>query len=501
VAWIIDLYGFAAVVLRGLILALEALTVGGVIFLTRPMKPENPEALSGCRTLLKAFAFCLFGTALSSAALLMFVLGQTTPNAGFTQMLGTSFIQAQMLIAATALLIALQSHSDGWGLRAAAALALVGATLLTSHAYARLDGRAFLLACTGGHHLAVAAWVGGLPYLFITIARGDEDGALGAARRFSRIAMASVALLALSGFALSTEYIGDWSGLYGTAYGIMLVAKIIMLGLMLTLGGTNFLLLRGKAGIRAVARLAVRRSVEVEIAIGITTILAAASMTSQPPAVDLSQGRVTGAEIVERFTPHWPRMDTPSPQDDIGWSESNHHWSGVCVFAMGVFALIARRRWGKWARNWPLVFLILGAFLLIRADSEAWPLGERGFWESFSSPDVMQHRIFIALIAAFALFERRVAVGKITKAWQPLIFPGICMLGGGLLFTHTHALVNIREEMLAEMSHLPIAIFGVIAAGARWLEIRLPKASTAMGLVWPACFVVIGVTLVLYRES
>jgi len=501
VAWIIDLYGFAAVVLRGLILALEALTVGGVIFLTRPMRPENPEALSRCRSLLRVFAFSLCGTAISSAALLTFVLSETTPNVDWRLTLGASFVQAQALVAATALAIGLRSRSDGWILRATAALTLVGATLMTSHAYARLDDRALLLACTGAHHLAVSAWVGGLPYLFITIARGGEDAALGAARRFSKIAMASVALLVISGFALSTQYIGSWSGLYGTSYGIMLVAKIIMLGLMLALGGTNFLLLRGKAGLRAVARLAVRRSVEVEIAIGITTILAAASMTSQPPAIDLSDGRVTATQIAERFTPHWPRLDTPSPQDDVGWSESNHHWSGVFVFAMGVFALIARTRWGKWARNWPLVFLVLGAFLLIRADSEAWPLGERGFWESFSSPDVMQHRIFIALIAVFALFERRVAVGKSTRSWQPLIFPGICMLGGGLLFTHTHSLVNIREEMLAEMSHLPIAILGVVAAGARWLEIRLPKASAAMGLVWPACFVVIGVTLALYRES
>jgi len=501
VAWLINLYGFAAVVLRGLILALEALTVGGVIFLARPMRPENPQAVARCRTLLKAFAFSLCGAAFCSAALLTFVLSQTTPNASWTQALGVSFVQAQLLVAATALLIGLQSRSSGWTLRACAALVLVGATLMTSHAYARLDGRSLLLACTGAHHLAVAAWIGGLPYLFITIARGDEEAALGAARRFSRLAMGSVALLILSGFALSTQYIGSWSGLYGTSYGIMLVAKIVMLCLMLALGGTNFLLLRGKSGIRAVARLAVRRSIEVEIAIGITTILAAASMTSQPPAIDLSDGRVTAAQIAERMTPHWPRLDTPSPQDGVGWSESNHHWSGVFVFAMGVFAVIARTRWGKWARNWPLVFLILGAFLLIRADSEAWPLGPRGFWESFSSPDVMQHRIFIALIAAFALFERRVATGKSTRPWQPLIFPGICMLGGGLLFTHTHSLVNVRQEMLAEMSHLPIAIFGVVAAGARWLEIRLPKASTAMGLVWPACFVVIGVTLVLYRES
>jgi hypothetical protein len=41
------------------------------------------------------------------------------------------------------------------------------------------------------------------------------------------------------------------------------------------------------------------------------------------------------------------------------------------------------------------------------------------------------------------------------------------------LLTHSHSLGNIKEELLAELSHIPLAIFGVTAGWARWLELRL----------------------------
>ena len=40
--------------------------------------------------------------------------------------------------------------------------------------------------------------------------------------------------------------------------------------------------------------------------------MAAASLTSTPPAVDVQSERVTLAEIAKRFTPRWPRMETPA---------------------------------------------------------------------------------------------------------------------------------------------------------------------------------------------
>jgi putative copper resistance protein D len=61
---------------------------------------------------------------------------------------------------------------------------------------------------------------------------------------------------------------------------------------------------------------------------------------------------------------------------------------------------------------------------------------------------------------------------------------------------------NVKEEFLAELSHIPLAILAVVAGWCRWLEIRLRDGRTrAAAWIWPVCFVLIGAVLVLYRES
>ena len=89
--------------------------------------------------------------------------------------------------------------------------------------------------------------------------------------------------------------------------------------------------------------------------------------------------------------------------EDIAWSEYNHHWAGLIVVAIGLLALAERSGRAPWARNWPLLFLVLAGFLLLRSDPETWPLGDVGFIESLSDPEVLQHRIFVVLITAFAV--------------------------------------------------------------------------------------------------
>jgi len=190
----------------------------------------------------------------------------------------------------------------------------------------------------------------------------------------------------------------------------------------------------------------------------------------------------------------------PNSSADIAWSEYNHHWAGLVVLVMGILAVLARRF--SWARNWPLTFFGLAAFLLIRADSENWPLGPRGFWESFQVAEVAQHRFFVLLIIVFAIFEWGVQTGRIAVQRAGLIFPAVCAVGGALLLTHSHSLGNLKEECLVEMSHLPLSILAVLAGTSRWLEIRLTRDRPGLAeWVWPACFVLIGAVLISYRES
>jgi len=292
------------------------------------------------------------------------------------------------------------------------------------------------------------------------------------------------------------------------------------------MGGLNFRIVRAVRAGAAPKLLPLQRFAEAELGVGITILLAAASMTSSPPAADVQSDRVTAAEIAARMRPTWPRMQTPPLTDlsppsplvplsapasfvpgqtaqqppkpgDIAWSEYNHHWAGLIVIAIGILSLLARR-W-KWARNWPLVFFALAIFLLIRADPENWPLGPHGFWESFRVAEVAQHRIFVLLIVAFAIFEWSVQNGKLSALRAGLAFPMVCAVGGALLLTHSHSLGNVKEEFLAELSHTPLAILAVVAGWSRWLEIR--SSPRFVRWVWPVCFILIGGILMNYREA
>jgi putative copper resistance protein D len=308
----------------------------------------------------------------------------------------------------------------------------------------------------------------------------------------------------------------------------------MMLAAMLGLGGINFLMLRKYSPAEVMPRL--RRLVEAEVGIGITIVLAAASLTSQAPAVDVQSDTVTLQQIGARFVPAWPRWESPdttqlstimpgqaiSPTDpsrmptlvtsdglpvsirvlaDMKWSEYNHHWMGLIVIAMGALALLARTGRAPWAEYWPLLLIGIAIFIFLRGDPECWPLGPRSFWATWAKPEVFQHRAAALVCIAFAIFELRVRRNPSKGGFLPLIFPLLCAVGAALLLTHSHGTTNVKEEMLAELSHMPMGVLGVLAGWSRWLELRLPSEDRAIpAWIWPICFVLIGAGLLNYRE-
>jgi putative copper resistance protein D len=326
--------------------------------------------------------------------------------------------------------------------------------------------------------------------------------------------MAAVAWLVVAGLALTLSYVDSLAGLIGTAYGVMVLGKVVLLLAALLLGGLNFLAVRRLRAGAAEPAGRVRWLVEAELGLGLTVLLAAASLTSMPPAIDLVADRATLGEVAMVFAPKMPRFSStrleempvedrfaPRTDADRAWSEYNHHTAGFFVLAMGLLAMVSRTRWGRWARHWPLIFLGLAAFLFVRNDPGAWPLGPMGFWQSMTYPEVLQHRFFVLLVVAFAAFEWAVRTGRVRSQRAAFVFPLLCAGGGALLLTHSHAMLNLKSEFLAEVSHMPLGILGVIVGWSRWLELRLPPpANQIPGRVWVASMVLIGILLVFYRE-
>jgi putative copper resistance protein D len=533
VTQLLDIFALLSVLLRGMTLAFEALTVGGVIFLLAIAKQAAGAPLTGrlSRLLIRSSALLAVTQISFIAANSAILMGSS--DLAWREIRGAGFCIAGAMMVVGAVMVGLFTST-----RFAKAVTPIGSGLIlagavmTSHSVARLEHRWELAAFTLAHHIATAAWIGGMPYLLLSFRQAPDRAAVVAiTNRFSRMAMISVAVLASAGLALGLLYIGSTAALVGTTYGIMLLSKIMLTCMILVLGGLNFSIVRkvrrgSEASLFRVCRLA-----EAEAIIGFTVLLAAASLTSTPPAIDVQADRVTTPEISERMKARWPRMRSPSTQElspatplapapnstqpgsfvpgqlvqpntpaDIAWSEYNHHWAGVLVLAIGILSLLGRRI--SWARNWPLAFFGLAIFLLVRADSENWPLGPRGFWESFQVAEVAQHRLFVLLIAAFALFEWAVQTGRVALKRAGLVFPVVCAAGGALLLTHSHSLGNVKEEFLAELSHAPLAILAVTAGWTRWLEVRLaPDRLSLVQWIWPGCFVVIGAILMNYREG
>jgi len=401
-----------------------------------------------------------------------------------------------------------------WQGLVAGATALVAASAVLSHAVARIDGRALLLALDALHQVAAAVWVGGLAHLVLYAMRVARHDAVPITQRFSRMALVSVVALVVGGAGLTLAYVGDLAAFVGTAYGVMIVSKVTLFAVALAFASANFRM-AGRA-VGPEGRLG--RYVEIELGLVITVLFAAASLTSLPPAVDVREDRATVAEVAGRFTPAMPRLVSPPvaelnrtadplmapPNERLpierAWSEYNHHWAGFFVVLMGLGA-IAERLGARWARHWPLVFLGLATFLFVRNDPKAWPLGPTGFWESLMLPDVLQHRLFVVLVIAFGVFEWAVRTGRLGLRPWGYVFPLLCAVGGGLLLTHSHAMFNLKQEFLSEVTHTPLGILGTFAGWGRWLELRVPGAPERAGWLWTLCFTAVGAVLLVYREG
>ena len=72
------------------------------------------------------------------------------------------------------------------------------------------------------------------------------------------------------------------------------------------------------------------------------------------------------------------------------------------------------------------------------------------------------------------------------------------LAGGVLLLAHTHAISNVKDAQLIELSHLPLAVL----AGSRWLRPLDRVAGSGRSWpvsrrwLWPACLVLIGLLLI-----
>lgn len=529
----------------GVDLVCFCLMMGGLlwgIFVLRPWR--NPSSLSA-ELLEKTIALIYVGGLLLAAAQLfkiilkiwlMVVILQRWPFPEFAYT--TQFIGGLVRLTLTLMLagycycrLRLYPYSQKYWIASALAsvpMLVSGAWLV--HAAGRFEHQALLMSLTVAHQLAAAAWIGGvfqLVNLWLLKHKNQVYGNLWPLllRRFSAFGMISVALILISGFPIAWHYIDSVNGLIGTGYGNLLMVKVALLSLALGLAWLNrsAVAAYGFSGNGYALKRRVPYYIEAETFILITLLFTAASLASQPPAIDIPGLTAAWREVAAMFAPQVPLTTSPSHSALIAgeagrvaiveqipsmaateWSNYNHNVAGIFLTAMSFFAMLSYcpRPAFKIFRYWPLGFVLLGIFLFFRSDAETWPLGPIGFWDStFNNGEVLQHRIATLLVFTLGVIELR-ARGKDTENSRlSLVFPVLAAFGGLMLLTHSHVGFQPKSAFLIQVGHTTMGVFALILACGRWLELKLDSPGKDIaGFLSVAALFLIGIILMFYRE-
>ena len=177
------------------------------------------------------------------------------------------------------------------------ALLYLGLAPLGGHA-SGADPLAPVLALNTAHVLAMALWLGALPWWFWSVYQFERAApVLGnrtllhtALTRFSRLATGLMAVIVGSGLWLSELYIDDQGDLLGTRYGALVLAKMALLGLALLFADQlrrRFLPLLAPAGpgpgLEVMARA--RRHIALELSLAAGVLICAAWLAQTTPAL------------------------------------------------------------------------------------------------------------------------------------------------------------------------------------------------------------------------
>jgi hypothetical protein len=147
---------------------------------------------------------------------------------------------------------------------------------------------------------------------------------------------------------------------------------------------------------------------------------------------------------------------------------------------------------------------IVGGYLLIWSDHDAWPIGSLGFHETFFGQDreIVEHKFYGVLAGVIALCDARRRLGWVRHpAWAaPLIL--FVLVGGLLLFVHSHG--NHPGSARIEFHHALLGSVGLGAALSKglasWLPGASPRTVKMCEVAWAGSVIIFGLLLLIYFE-
>ncbi|MBX3005721.1 MAG: copper resistance protein CopC/CopD [Anaerolineales bacterium] len=159
---------------------------------------------------------------------------------------------------------------------------------LTAHAAALRPLAPLAIVADWLHVAATVSWLGGLLPLLDAVVRSRQASRARMAvlvPRFSRLAIAAVVLLALTGLLSYWLHIGQLWLLPTTSYGRALIAKTVLFAGLLGLGAINLRILTPRLRKHAAPALsAFGRTIRTELLLGLLVLLLVGAMTSIAPS-------------------------------------------------------------------------------------------------------------------------------------------------------------------------------------------------------------------------
>ncbi len=528
---------FLDTILRGAVLGGVSLVVGGVAWELWVLRPWQHRATAG---VVQSLALVCAGALVAAIgqALLLGLKGLVLSDSFGRSALGHFAGTLHFAAAAARILVALAVAAAvvwlrraprapvRWAAVTALAVLLTASGAWLTHATGRLDDRAALMTMTALHQVAAAVWVGGLVHLAGCWRLARRQPAIDAlwpeiVARFSRLALAAVAVLALSAVPLAWTYTASVGGLVGTGYGALVLTKAVLMGAALLLAAFNWHAARRAREDRAPGALRTRlpHFAEAEAIILVMIVFTAVTLSAQPPPIDLAEAdRATVGEVVEVFRPKLPSLHTPpvaimrqnraeaavggerSP-DAYRWSNYSHNVAGLILLGMSGVALAGAAARPGGGRHWPLGFIALAVFVYLRASANegTWPFGSVPLWRI--DAEGIQHRIAAVLTLALGLLEWR-ARARPDGGRLPYVFPALAAAGAVLLLTHSHIAFQTKQSFLVQVTHTTMGALAALLVAARWLELRLsPPAARVAGVAASAAMLMIALILLFYREA
>jgi hypothetical protein len=215
--------------------------------------------------------------------------------------------------------------------------------------------------------------------------------------------------------------------------------------------------------------------------------------------------------ITSDTTPNSPsghaRDGWEGSEEGIAYSEFNHRFAGLFVLLFGLAELGHGLRYPLpfWTRLvLPCALAVIGVYLLVWSDHEAWPIGALTFVQTLTGhdPEILQHKFYGVFSATAAVSETFRRMGCLRHpAWAvPLVFLGL--IGAPLLFVHSHG--DHPANQTIELHHALLGSLGIGAAVSSamvaWASGISPQTVKRWELAWAGLVILMGLQLLVYFE-